>query len=215
MKINGLAKWIIVLMLLVTVTGVQAQTNSKSQVEQSFDEFRAWMQKKSGQADSTIRNEWPSIKQEYKEFTYSLDQNTRSMTESSRNEYAGMKQRYKEWEERNETRKAVDLDGRELERWERNMTGTTHIGRIKPANLRDAFVKAIAYTREERRNWTLRDWDYAEFAFGELNTRKTELLDKLNNSDKIKIAALQVEFAALKKSREAKDMYQDMRVEKR
>lgn len=215
MKVKGLRGLILVLALMGNTYVVQAQSQTKLQVEQSLAEFRAWMQKKSSEADSTIRKEWPTVKQEYKELTYSLDQNTRNMTESSRSEYADMKQRYKEWEERNETRKAVDLDGRELERWERTMTGTTQIGRMKPANLRDAFVRAVEYTRMERRNWTLRDWDYAEFVLGELHTRKTEVLDKLNNGDKIKIAALQVEFATLKKSREAKDAYQEMREERR
>ncbi|WP_439880041.1 hypothetical protein ACSX1A_12825 [Pontibacter sp. MBLB2868] len=215
MKLKGLRSLVLAFVLTAVTLSVQGQSQSKSQVEQSLKEFRTWMQQKSSQADSTIRREWPTVKEEYKELTYSLDQNTKSMTESSRSEYAAMKQRYKEWEERNETRKAVDLDGQELERWERTMTGTTHIGRIKPALLRDAFARALDYTREERRNWSLRDWDYAEFVLGELQTRKSELLDKLNNGDKIKIAALQVEFVTLKKSREAKDAYQEMREEKR
>lgn len=215
MKVKGQKKWMLALVLMIITFGAQVQAQTKPQVEQSLAEFRAWMQKKSSQADSTIRNEWPTVKQEYKELTYSLDQNTRNMTESSRSEYADMKQRYKVWEERNETRKAVDLEGRELEQWERTMTGSTHIARIKPANLRDAFAQAVEYTRGERRNWTLRDWDYAEFVLGELHTRKTEVLDKLSNGDKIKIAALQVEFATLKKSREAKDAYQEMREERR
>ncbi|MFD2514428.1 hypothetical protein ACFSRY_11165, partial [Pontibacter locisalis] len=195
MNVKRLSKWILLMVLSGVALGAHAQSQTKSQVDQSLAEFRVWMKKKSSQADSTLRKEWPTVKQEYKELTHSLDQNTRSMTESSRSEYAEMKQRYKEWEERNEIRKAVDLEGKELERWERTMTGTIHIGRIKPANLRDAFIRAVDYTRAERRNWSLRDWDYAEFVLGELYTRKTEVLDKLSNGDKIKIAALQVEFA--------------------
>lgn len=208
----------VMLVLLVALFGlaVEAQAQqTQAQVEQKLAEFRAWMQRKSTQADSTIKNEWPSVKQEYKEFTYSLDQQTRGMTESSKQEYNALKSRYQDWEERNETRKAVDLDGDVLEAWERKMTGTTRINRIKPANLRDAYARAIEYTRANRRDWNLRDWDYAEFVFGELYTRKTELLDKLNNSDKIKLAALQVEFASLKKGREAKELYREMREEKR
>lgn len=201
-------------MLLVSMAwGAQAQ--SQSQLEQDLAELRAWMQKKSAQADEAIKQEWPTVKEEFKELTYTLDRNTKKLSESSRTEYNDIKQRYKEWEERNETRKAVDLDGRELERWERQMTGTTNIAKIKPAKMRDAYTQLLEYTRANRRDWSLRDWDYAEFVFGELNTRKAEVLDYLSNGDKIKIAALQVEFATLKKSREAKDMYQDMREEKR
>ncbi|WP_242916560.1 hypothetical protein [Pontibacter liquoris] len=201
--------WLLTLLLAGFTFGAQAQ--SQSQVEKDLNDFRAWMRQKSGMADSTIRAEWPTVKKEYKEKTYTLDQNTKKLSDSSRAEYATMKQRYQEWEERNETRKAVDLEGRELDRWELEMTGSAQINRIKPAGLRDAFVQALDYTRVNRRNWTLRDWDYAEFVIGELNTRKAEVLDRLNNGDKIKIAALQVEFATLKKGREAKDAYNNMR----
>lgn len=188
---------------------VQAQT--RSQVEQDLENLRNWMRKKTAQADSVTRAEWPVVKQEFKALTSGLDKNTEKLSQESKEEYNQYKSRYSEWEERNELRKAVDLDGRELERWERVMTGTTNIAAIKPAALRDAYIRLTDYTRANRRNWNLRDWDYAEFVFGELNTRKAEVLDKLNNSDKIKIAALQVEFATLKKGREAQEMYKEMR----
>ena len=192
---------------------VQAQ--SQTQLEKDLAAFRSWMQSKASLADSTIRREWPTVKKEYRELTYSLDQNSRKMSEKSRDEYGQMKSRYKEWEERNETRQPVSLVKKDLERWEKIMTGTTRIASIKPANLRDAFVLALDVTREHRRTWDAKDWEYAEFVVGELNTRKTEVLDQLNNSDKIKIAALQVEFATLKKSKEAKDKYQEMREDQR
>ncbi|MEJ8801395.1 hypothetical protein [Pontibacter sp. H249] len=203
--------------LAIALTGFAfgAQAQSQSQLEKDLAALRSWMQNKASLADSTIRQEWPSVKREYRELTYSLDQNTRKMSEKSRSEYGQMKSQYKEWEERNETRQAVSLNKDELEHWEKIMTGTTRIGSIKPANLREAFILALDVTREHRRSWNLRDWEYAEFVVGELNTRKAEVLDKLNNSDKIKIAALQVEFATLKKSKEAKDRYQEMREESR
>jgi len=210
---NKLTKWVLTLLLLSLSWTAQAQASS--QLEQDLTALRAWMQQKASQADETIRAEWPTVKQEFKELSYTLDRNTKKLSDSSRAEYNSIKQRYQQWEERNETRKAVDLEGPELARWERAMTGTTQIAKIKPARLRDAYLQLLTYTREQRRNWSLRDWDYAEFVFGELNTRKAEVLDYLHNSDKIKIAALQVEFATLKKSREAKDMYHDMREDKR
>ncbi|ARS36257.1 hypothetical protein CA264_12875 [Pontibacter actiniarum] len=191
---------------LVSVGAVQAQ----SQLEQDLADLRTWMQQRSTQADSTIAAEWPTVKKEFEELSYSLDRNTKKMSEKSRNEYNTYKQRYGEWKERNESQ-LVNLDGRELERWERNMTGTTQLDKVKPVHLRDTFTKALEYTREKRQNWSLRDWEYAEFVVGELNARKSEVLDLLSTGDKIKIAALQVEFATLKKGREAKDAYKDMR----
>lgn len=195
-----------VVLLLLSGSVVQAQ----SQLEQDLSDLRVWMQKRSAQADSTIATEWPTVKKEFEELTYSLDRNAKKMPEKSRNEYNVYKQRYSEWKERNESQ-LVDLNKSELDRWEREMTGTTQIGRIKPVHLRDAFVRALDYTRGYRHSWNLSDWSYAEFVVGELNTRKSEVLDLLSTGDKIKIAALQVEFATLKKSREAKDAYEEMR----
>ncbi len=206
-------KWVLAIFFIGFTFNVQAQT--QSQLEKDLADFRVWMKNKASLADSTIRREWPTVKKEYREMTYSLDQNTKKMSSKSREEYDSMKSNYKEWEERNETRVAVSLDKRDLERWEKIMAGTTHIDRIKPANLRDAFVSALDVTREHRRTWNNRDWEYAEFVIGELSTRKSEVLDKLNNSDKIKIAALQVEFSTLKKSRDATEQYQELRDERK
>lgn len=185
----------------VLVTAVVAQ--AQSQLERDLADLRTWMQQRSTQTDSTIAAEWPTVKKEFKELTYSLDSNSKKLTEKSRSEYNAYKQRYQAWEERHES-ELVDLDRRELERWEREMTGTTNIGKIKPVHLRDAYNRALEYTRGYRQNWTLQDWAYAEFVVGELNTRKSEVLDLLNTGDKIKIAALQVEFVTLKKSYEVK-----------
>ncbi|MCC9167658.1 hypothetical protein [Pontibacter harenae] len=204
--------WLCVMLLLGLAFNAQAQT--QSELEKELNDLRAWMKTRSSQADSVIRKEWPTVKNEFRELSYSLDSNTKKLSEESKSEYSTIKQQYKEWEERNETRKAVSFEKEELERWEREMVGTTKINKIKAANLRDAFVRALEYTRGSRRNWSLRDWDYAEFVFGELNTRKSELQGHLNSSDKIKIAALQVEFASLKKSRDAKDAFENMKEKK-
>ncbi|RDV13382.1 hypothetical protein DXT99_19505 [Pontibacter diazotrophicus] len=208
---KNVMKWMLTL-LFATATLGAAQAQSK--VEQDLDELRAWMQRRSGQADSTLRKEWPSVKQEFKSLTSGLNRNTQSLSEESRAEYNDIKQRYESWEERNEST-AVDLEGKELERWERELTGTTNINRIKPAKMRDAYARLLEKTRGQRRNWSLRDWEYADFVLGELNSRKAEVLHQLSNGDKIKIAALQVEFASLKRSREAKDAYEHMIESKR
>lgn len=198
-----------ILFLISLVSTSQAQ--SQSQLEKDLAELRSWMRTRSVQADSMIKNEWPNVKKEYKNLTYSLDGQTKKLSEKSKAEYTDIKQQYQEWEAENEKVETVDLDGHELERWERTMTGTTKIDKIKAVKLRDAYISLLDYTREQRRSWSPKDWEYAEFVFGELNARKADVFGELTNSDKIKIAALQVEFATLKKSREAKDAYDNRR----
>ncbi|SFG36282.1 hypothetical protein [Pontibacter chinhatensis] len=203
--------WMLTILLTVTAAGV---VQAQSQLERDLADLRTWMKQRSSQADSTIAAEWPTVKKEFKELTYSLDGNTRKLSEQSRSEYNGYKEQYAAWQQRHES-ELVNLDGRELERWEREMTGTTTIDRIKPVHLRDAFTRALEYTRGYRQDWSLRDWAYAEFVMGELNSRKADVLDLLSAGDKIKIAALQVEFTTLQKSRQAKDAYEDRRKERR
>lgn len=198
------------MLTLVIATATLGGAQAQSQVEQDLANLRTWMQRRSSQADSTLRKEWPSVKQEFKALTSGLNRNTQKLSEESREEYNDIRQRYEGWEERNEST-SVDLNGKELERWEKELTGTSKISRLKPAKMRDAYVRLLEKTREQRRNWSLRDWEYAEFVLGELNSRKAEVLDKLSSGDKIKVAALQVEFASLKKGREAKDAYKNMR----
>lgn len=200
-------KWMLALVLATaTLGGAQAQT----QVEKDLADLRAWMQRRSSQADSTIRKEWPTVKQEFKSLSASLNRNSQNLSEESKEEYNDIKQRYEGWEARNESA-SVNFSGKELERWERELTGTTNISRLKPAKLRDAYVRLLEKTREQRRNWSLRDWEYADFVIAELNSRKAEVLNQLSSGDKIKIAALQVEFASLKRSREVKDAYEQRR----
>ncbi|MCC9138194.1 hypothetical protein ACFSKU_00310 [Pontibacter silvestris] len=189
--------WMLLLSFMAVVFGANAQT--QSQVEQDLANLRTWMREKSNIADNKVREEWPNVKREYKELTSSLDRNASKLSDKSKEEYKELKSKYNEWEEENEA-ETVDLDGHKLERWEKDMTGTTQISRIKSANLRDAYMSLMEYTREYRRNWTALDWKYAEFVYGELNSRKSQVMDNLTNGDKIKIAALQVEFEALRKT---------------
>lgn len=198
------------LTFLLTGLIVGAQAQSSSQLERDLADLRAWMRKKSAQADSVTRAEWPYVKQEFKRLSSGLDRNTDKLSKESKQEYTELKSQYNAWEERNEA-ETVNLEGHELERWERTLTGSTQIARIKPADMRNAYIRMVDYTRAHRRNWTLRDWEYAEFVFGELNSRKAEVLDELSNGDKIKIAALQVEMATLKKSRDASEKYKERR----
>ncbi|TPE43533.1 hypothetical protein [Pontibacter mangrovi] len=204
-------RWLLAALFVLVTAGM---AEAQSQLEKDLADLRTWMQQRSAQADSTLAAEWPTIKKEYEELTYSLDHNTKKLSEQSRSEYNGYKQRYQAWEERHEA-ELVNLDKEELERWERQMAGTAQIGKIKPVHLRDAFTRSLEYTRVNRQEWSLRDWAYAEFVSGELNARKQEVLDLLSTGDKIKIAALQVEFATLQKSRQAKDAYEERKKERR
>lgn len=199
--------YVVCLMLVLITFNVQAQ----SQLEKDLDSFRAWMSKKASQADSITRAEWPAIKESFKTKTASLDRKSESMTQESKEEYNDLKSQYKAMEEKHEEQYGQPLKREEAIRWEKELAGRNNLRRIKAADLRDVFVYFIEGVRGQRHTWSLRDWDYAEHVYLELSNRKQAVLDKLSNGDKIRIAALQVEFNTLRKSRDVKDKYEELR----
>jgi len=187
------------------------QAQAQSQFEKDLKSLREWMSRKATQADSITRAEWPAIKENFRAKTASLDRNTDEMSEENKREYGELKSQYKSMESKHESQPGQPLNREEAKRWEKELAGRTNLRNIKADELRDVFSYFLEGVRGQRANWSLRDWEYAEHVYLELSNRKQAVLDKLNNGDKIKIAALQVEFNALRKGRDAKDKYEEMR----
>lgn len=196
---------------ILTVTALDGQAQTKSKLEQDLEDFRTWMNKRVNQGDSITRAEWPSIKQEFRARTQRLDRSSSQMTAQSKQEYGEMKDRYQEWEAQHEERYGQPLKRETAATWERRLTGTNKIGQLKASQLRDTFTRFMENVRAQRTDWSLRDWDYAEHVYLLLSDRKQQVLDQMTNNDKIKVAALQLEFNTLRKSRDAKDRYNQMR----
>lgn len=197
------------MLLSLMAFGVQAQ--SKSKLEQDLEDLRNWMNRKATEGDSITRAEWPAVKEEFKVRSKSLEQDSNKLTEKSQQEYGVLKSRYSQWEAQNEERLGQPLDRETAAAWERKLTGTRNIANLKAGQMRDTYIRFMDSVRAQRSNWSLRDWDYAEHVYLVLNDRRQQVLGNMNNSDKIKVAALQVEFNTLRKSRDAKDMYNNMR----
>lgn len=196
-----------VLCLATVSFGVQAQ----SQLEQDLADLRSWLNRKANQGDSLTRAEWPAIKREYNVRTENLDRRVNQFSEKSKEEYKELKAQYRAWEEEREGSYGQPLNREEATKWELELAGRTDLKQLKANQMRDVWVKFMDEVRAKRTNWSLRDWDYAEHVYRELSDRKQEVLDNMSSGDKIKVAALQVEFNTLRKSRDAKDKFQQMR----
>jgi hypothetical protein len=190
---------------------LEAQAQSKSKLEQDLEDFRNWMNKRVNQGDSITRAEWPTIKQEFQARTQRLDRTSNQLNASSQQEYGELKSQYHAWETAQEDAYGQPLRRETAAAWERRLAGTSKIGQLKASQLRDTHVRFMENVRAQRTDWTLRDWEYAEHVYLRLNDRKQQVLGQLDTSDKMKIAALQVEFNTLRKSRDAKDRYNQMR----
>lgn len=204
-----------ILTLLLSMNTVDVQAQTKTKLEQDLEDFRSWMNKRVNQGDSITKAEWPVIKQEFRTRTQSLDRNSSQLNEQSKQEYGELKSRYNQWEAENEERYGQPLSRETASAWERRLAGTNKIGQVKASQLRNTFVRFMENVRAQRTDWSLRDWDYAEHVYLQLSDRKQQVLDQMTNNDKIKVAALQVEFNTLRKSRDAKDRYNQMREQQR
>lgn len=197
--------------LTLSLGTLQAQAQGKSKLEQDLADFRNWMNKRVNQGDSITKAEWPAVKQEFKARTQGLDRNRNELSDSSQQTYGELKNRYQTWEARHEEAHGQPLSRETAATWERRLAGTNKISQLKASQLRDTHVRFMENVRARRTDWTLRDWDYAEHVYLRLNDRRQQVLGQLSNSDKMKIAALQVEFNTLRKSRDAKDKYNQLR----
>ncbi|MDO6390176.1 hypothetical protein Q4E40_08565 [Pontibacter sp. BT731] len=199
------------LMLFMALSTLGAQAQTKSKLEQDLEDFRTWMNKRVNQGDSITKAEWPVVKQEFRARTQSLDRSSSQMNEASKQEYGELKNQYQAWEAEKEERYGQPLSRETAVTWERRLAGTNKIGQLKASQLRGTFVRFMENVRAQRADWSLRDWDYAEHVYLQLNDRRQQVLSQMTNSDKMKVAALQVEFNTLRKSRDAKDRYNQMR----
>lgn len=199
------------LALTLSLGTLDAQAQSKSKLEQDLEDFRNWMNKRVSQGDSITRAEWPTIKQEFQTRTQKLDRSSSQMNASSQQEYGELKNQYQAWEAVHEDAYGQPLRRETAAAWERRLAGTNKIGQLKAGQVRDTYVRFMENVRAQRTDWTLRDWEYAEHVYLRLNERKQQVLEQMSNSDKMKTAALQVEFNTLRKSRDAKDRYNQMR----
>lgn len=197
--------------IFIAIGAISAQAQTKSKLEQDLEDLRTWMNRRVNQGDSITRAEWPTIKQEFKARTQSLERGSSQMTEKTKQEYSELKGRYSEWEAENEEGYGQPLNRETAAAWERRLAGTSKIDKVKANQLRGTFVRFMENVRAQRTDWSLRDWDYAEHVYLRLYDRKQQVLDQMSNNDKLKVAALQVEFNTLRKSRDARDRYNHMR----
>lgn len=79
------------------------------------------------------------------------------------------------------------------------------INRVPASQLPDLYSRFIEYTREQRRQWSTRDWDEASDALTRLNTRYEAVRKELSLDDRLSVRSYQGEFRTLQGARRVKD----------
>ena len=83
------------------------------------------------------------------------------------------------------------------------------VNRLPASQLPDVYSRFIEYTRDQRRQWSPRDWDEASAALGRLNTRYEVVRKELTLEDRLAVRSYQGEFRTLQGARRVKDRVGD------
>ena len=177
--------------------------------EDELEEFRAWLNRQTEKGDTAIRREWPAVREELRERNARLEQKFDSLSAESKEEYRELQSRYERWEERQERRQQQPLAPSELAQWqERLLRDYRNLDKVKPENIREAYLTFMGEVRTNRRNWTQDDWDYVDYVYSQLNQRRRQIEGQLRTADKLKIRTLQAEYLTLEGAADTQSMLQ-------
>jgi len=79
------------------------------------------------------------------------------------------------------------------------------INRLPASQLPDVYSRFLEATRDQRREWSARDWDEASAALGRLNARYEAVRQELPLEDRLSVRSCQGEFRTLQGARRVKD----------
>jgi hypothetical protein len=203
-------------LLLTLLGGTSCERNStseaKNRAEQDLADLREWVKDKtdSTKTPDTAR---PQVKEEFKEKMAKLDARMDSLSAKSKEEYKELRREYQNWEARNQQRSQVPLSQETLQRFQEELFGsrTALDATFTAAQMREVYTQFLQNVRARRATWTAADWDYVDEIYTRLNQKKDLVEDQISGEDKLKIKALQAEYLTLETSKDAKDLYKEIK----
>jgi hypothetical protein len=80
-----------------------------------------------------------------------------------------------------------------------------NLAQARANELPDLYERFIATTRDERKQWSYRDWEAAAAVLARLNARYGEVRSELPIEERVRIRSFQGEFHTLKGARKVKE----------
>ncbi|QIX62601.1 hypothetical protein FY528_05620 [Hymenobacter lutimineralis] len=181
-------------------------TPTSSAVERDLRTFVDWVSEKMDKAEAGARREWPKMMADFDRQSQRLDRATDSLSVQSKREYAAEKARYKAWAAE---QRRLEAQAREPETaqqaQDRLLNENVVINRARATELPDLYERLLATTREQRRQWTQRDWAAASEVLSRLNGRYEQVRQQLGLEERLRIRTLQGEFRTLEGARATKE----------
>ena len=108
----------------------------------------------------------------------------------------------------NRARRAQPLDPRQEIAAEEKLMGVYagRFGQLAPTDMPAAYGQLVRTTREQRKTWSDRDWDYARAVYRRLNDHLKQIRLDLPARDELRVRARQAEFVSLQAGHTAKEL---------
>lgn len=181
-------------------------TPAASAVERDLRTFADWVSQKMDKAEAGARREWPRMMADFDRQTQRLDRATDSLSTQSKREYAAEKARYRAWAEE---QRRLEAQARQPETaqqvQDRLLNEKVVVSRARATELPDLYERLLATTRDQRRQWTQRDWAAASEVLSRLNGRYEQVRQQLGIEERLRIRTLQGEFRTLEGARATKE----------
>lgn len=191
-------------------TATVARTGESA--EEELEDFREWLNRQAEKGDTAIRREWPEVKEELRRRNAELERDFDSLSTKSQAEYRRLQDRYRQWEERQERRMQQPLDEKRVAQWRQQLLREyAQIDQLEASQMREAYLTFMGSVRTKRRSWTMQDWDYVDYVYGQLNQRRRQLEEQIRTADNLKIRSLQAEYLALEGSADTQDMVENLK----
>ncbi|MCR5886933.1 hypothetical protein LRS06_03905 [Hymenobacter sp. J193] len=181
-------------------------TPASSAVERDLRTFTDWVSQTMTKAEAGARREWPRLMSDFDRQSQRLDRAADSLSVQSRREYAAEKARYKEWAAE---QRRLEAQARQPETTQqtqdRLLNEKVQVSRARATELPDLYERLLITTREQKRQWTQRDWAAASEVLSRLNARYELVRQQLSLEERLRIRTLQGEFRTLEGARATKE----------
>ncbi len=190
------------LLTLAMLAGCSTTKEAENDVQDELGDFRNWVNTTTGSVADKTEEDWQQAKEDFKMRTQELDQKQEHFSGEVKQDYQHLKQQFTEADEMYQS---SHMEAQKVE-WQRNLLGTyADLSTINETNVREAYITFMDNVREQRKNWTDKEWEMAKVVLNSLDERRKAITADIPTDSQIKIKALQMEFHTLETGADASD----------
>jgi Tfp pilus assembly protein PilP len=178
-----------------------------------LSDFRSWVSNTVSRADDATEEERASIRQEFQQLSARAGNSLSELTNDARTEFARLTARYEDWDAEQDRKMMARKQQQEQNAMVQGGQMTEklldapfrNVNSLTASQVRDAYISFMENVRDNRKDWSEKDWELVEQVLKQLNNRKEQVNEGLSTKDQAKILALQAEFQLLQSGQQIKE----------